>query len=234
MEEFRSALIGAGAEFLDPTCEWEVMRYRLDGKTGIIYRNKKGRITPAGAAVGHHRNFEEGRAPLIYKADVKRSNRFMLYTDASNYHASQAGSWAGILVLPDGSEHEAHGPLRGEVNSSTSAEARAVANCLHHFGKAGLLPAGAVVRVVCDNSPVINYINGSRRSRKGQVREAVEAIRTLRKQLQLRLSGEWIKGHQPLKAEEGDPRIAYNRRCDKLAKEHSQRLHQERTQRAAA
>lgn len=46
LDALRKELTEAGAEFLDLTNEWEVLRYRFGGKVGIVYRNKKGEANP--------------------------------------------------------------------------------------------------------------------------------------------------------------------------------------------
>lgn len=235
-DEFRQALASAGAEFLPLTNEWEVLRYRLEDRVGVVYRNAKGRISLTGAAGQHFANHSSGRGIATSAKDAKRARRNslmdaspQLYTDASAYDATRSGSWAAILVMPDGSEHEAHGQLKGETVSSTQAEAAAIANALHHFLKAKLIAEGSAVRIVCDNANVVRYLSTSSRvRRRNSAGEAITYVRQLQTKAKLRLACEWIKGHQPLHRAASDPRIAYNRRCDKLAKVHSHALHQER------
>lgn len=238
--EFRSALIGAGAEFLDPTNEWEVLRYRLAGKTGIVYRNAKGRATPSGGAGTHYHNLIAGRPLEMAAGEAKRIKRAVgdhrrtltLYTDASSYHTTGAASWAAILVCLDGSEHEAHGPLKGEIGSSTAAEARAVANALHHFTREGLITGD--VRVILDNQAVVDKLrSGSLKTKSPQFREALEHIQRIARGRFIVLA-DWVKGHQPKKAAKSDPRVAFNHRCDALAKAHSRSLHEERREAAWA
>jgi len=235
LEEFRAALSGAGAELLELTNEWEVIRYRLEGKVGIVYRNKKGRITPSGAAGTHHANWKAGRPLTMSKGDKKRERRasaLQLFTDASQYQTTGAAAWAAILVDADGVEHEAHGPLKGEIGSSTAAEARAVANALHHFASAGLLNGD--VRVVCDNQAVVDYIrSGKVKHKREQIHEALQHILKV-KTGRFTLFADWVKGHQSAKAAALDKRAAYNRRCDALAKAHARTLDAERREAAWA
>lgn len=226
---FQDTLIEQGAVILEPTSEWEVLRYKLDGKIGIVYRNKKGHHSFNELAGKQHTNWMDGRDVQTSKKQELQKGWLWLYTDASSYHATQAGAWAGILVLPNGSEHEAHGPLRGEIGSSTMAEACAVANSLHTFGKAGLIPQRSIVRVVCDNQPVIKYVNG-KKARSADVKRACATIFELKKKLGITLHGEWVKGHQPAYRAKSDPRVEYNRRCDSLATRHGRALNQERRQ----
>lgn len=234
LEELHAALTGAGADFLAPTNEWEVLRYRLSGKTGIVYRNAKGKATPSGAAGTHYHNVIAGRpvdmssgeAKTIARAAGPHRRTITLYSDASSYHTTGAASWGAILVDADGTEHEASGPLKGEVSSSTAAEARAVANALHHFMRERLITGD--VRVVCDNQAVVDYLrSGSLKSKSQQVREALEHIRKISRG-RFNVFADWVKGHQPAKAAARDPRVGFNRRCDALAKAHSQSLHTER------
>ena len=243
LDDFREALAAAGATLEPPTNEWEILRYRLGGQFSNVYRNAKGRVRLCGtAAPVHYANFVKGRAidagPEKKRKEVseakkvkraaKLARRFVLYTDASCYDRTKAGAWAAILVTPSGEAHEAHGQLKGDIGSSTSAEARAVCNGLHHFLRLGMLPPRSIVRVVGDNIPVINYLNKAKRSRRGEIREAIDHARQLAKQFALDLSAEWIKGHQPISAEAHDPRVKFNRRCDKLASVHGAALNAER------
>lgn len=235
LAELRAALEEAGATFLAPTNEWEVLRYRLTGKVGVIYRDKKGAATPTGAAGAHLGNLRAGR-PIAGPSfcDQKRIARatdlsrktLTLYTDASCYDKTGASSWAAILVDADGAEHEASGPLKGEVGSSIAAEARAVANALHHFAKAGLITAN--VRVITDCLGVVDKLrSSSTKSRSPQIAEALEHIAKISAGRFI-VFADWVKGHQTLEAAKSDPRIAYNRRCDAPARAHSLALHKER------
>lgn len=225
VKRFRAALEEDGAEFLALTNEWEVLRYRLAGRIGIVYRNKKGRHTFTGAAEEHFRNMEAKRPLTQSKAQEKRERRdgaLQLYTDASQYDKTGAAAWAAILVDAEGNEHEAHGPLKGEIGSSTAAEARAVANAVHHFMGMGLITGN--VRVVCDNKAVVDFIRSSKPNHKRpQISEALQHLRKITSGRVI-LFAEWVKGHQPKKAEARDPRVAFNRRCDALAKAHAKAL----------
>lgn len=235
MESFRSALVKAGAQILDPTNEWEWLRYRLLGKVGIVYLNKKGRISPSGASEAHHKNWRSGRPFNLSKSKerrkIKRARDLAtpkLYTDASLYSDTKSGAWAAVLVGQDGKAHEAHGPLKGEISSSTSAEARAAVNAIHHFAAAGLIADR--VEVICDNQAVVNKLNkGSASSTCKQTSEALAHLLEITRG-RLAISASWIKGHQPIAAIKRDPRIEFNRRCDALAGRHGKRLHKEREQ----
>lgn len=247
LDDFRAALEKSGAVTEPPTNEWEILRYRLAGTFCNAYRNAKGKVTLCGKRTPiHYDNFVNGReidgppqvhvpkkpvsAAKIAKVEAKRSRSFTLYTDASLLIRSQSGAWAAILVTPDGGEHEAHGQLKGEINSSTSAEVRAIANGLHHFIAKGLIPRKAFVRIVTDNVGAVAHINGRKKGRgkSAQVNEAAKHIAEMARSRRIYLSAEWIKGHQLAADAIHDPRIKYNRRCDKLAGQHSAALHAER------
>lgn len=227
LAELRAELEEAKALFLDPTNEWEVIRYRLLGQIGIVYRNAKGRVKLNSVAGGHYHGLLEGK-PIGGSKPVPASfgKPLTLYTDASAYVGTGAGAWGAILVDATGQEHEASGPLKGEITSSTAAEARAVANALHHFMRAGLIQGD--VRIICDNEAVVSKLRtGLAKTKSEQVREALTHIRKLSRG-RFNVFADWIKAHQPLAAATGDPRVAFNRRCDTLAKAHSKALHEAR------
>lgn len=48
---FREFLIARGAQVLEPTNEWEVVRFRAGSATAIVYTNAKGGITADGVAL---------------------------------------------------------------------------------------------------------------------------------------------------------------------------------------
>ena len=75
---------------------------------------------------------------------------------------------AALAGAPPGFEatHFKTGELKGEINSSTSAEARAVANGLHHFIKEGLIPPASCVRITCDNQAVVKKLHFGKVSSK--------------------------------------------------------------------
>ena len=47
---FKAWLEQCGAEMLAPTNEYEVLRFKHNGQTGVIYKNKQGRLTTVGGA----------------------------------------------------------------------------------------------------------------------------------------------------------------------------------------
>lgn len=50
VKEFRTWLSGCGAQVLEPTSEWEIVRFKAGNETCVIYRNKIGRVTFSGVA----------------------------------------------------------------------------------------------------------------------------------------------------------------------------------------
>jgi hypothetical protein len=50
LPEFKAWLTANGAQVLEPTNEWEVLRFKANGITGIFYRNAKEAITSQGGA----------------------------------------------------------------------------------------------------------------------------------------------------------------------------------------
>lgn len=216
-----------GGEVMSLTTEWMVMRYRFGAKGAhVVYRNTKDRLKWVGESNTHYEDMLCDRAPRTEaRATVNGRRQVTLYTDASSYHTSKAGAWGAVLVLPDG-EHEASGPLKGDIRSSTAAEARAVANALHEFLRAGRISRGDVVTIVCDNTAVADRFQAGTNSKRRDIQEALIYARRMAAQFDLALRGRWVKGHQPLSVG-GD--ATYNRRCDKLAGAHSKLIHAERT-----
>ena len=45
LKQYCKFLESAGAEMLKPTSQWEVVRFRANGRTGIVYRNKNEALT---------------------------------------------------------------------------------------------------------------------------------------------------------------------------------------------
>lgn len=50
MDALREWLAAAGAEVLEPTNEWEVLRFRAAGVTSVVYKNRHGVLTTDKAA----------------------------------------------------------------------------------------------------------------------------------------------------------------------------------------
>jgi hypothetical protein len=72
---FREFLVSRGAEVLQPTNEWEIVRFRAGGGTAIVYTNARGHITAIGAAKDALDAFGSGgnwRADFATKRDPKK------------------------------------------------------------------------------------------------------------------------------------------------------------------
>lgn len=50
-QKFEEWLTARGAQVLEPTNEWEVLRFRANGEVSVIYRNKSRQITFAGKSL---------------------------------------------------------------------------------------------------------------------------------------------------------------------------------------
>jgi hypothetical protein len=59
-EQFRNWLAANGAEVLEPTNEWELVRFRTGTGTGVIYSNKAGGTTFSGPADKAWNAFKSG------------------------------------------------------------------------------------------------------------------------------------------------------------------------------
>lgn len=171
--------------------------------------------------------FKRDQLPAFTACRLKPSSprTLILYTDASYRAATNSGAWAAILTGPNVKHTEISGPLKGEIGSSTSAEARAVANGLHHFIREKMIRPGDAVTIILDNRAVVDRLTGvSRRSRSPSTTQAITAIWELANKCNLTIKAEWVRGHAPLTV----PHAAHNRRCDKLCGQHSRKLHRER------
>lgn len=227
---FKAWLEGYGATVFEPGTEWEVLRYRRPRQSaGIItiYRNKRDRLNWSAQAVEDFKAMKRGSVPWKeYPGREYAPGIFDLYTDAGHHSGTKAGSWGAVLFVPNKLDIEHSGALNGDVHSSTSAEARGVANALHYFIKEGHIDAGARVRVLLDNDIVVKRINDHKSSKRSDIQIALVAIRELVKKTGINLSAQWIKGHLPVS--QGGLHARMNRRCDKLAKQHGRKLHEQR------
>lgn len=73
LPQFRRWLTERGAEVLEPTNEWEVVRFRAGGDTCVIYRNKSHNLTYAGKAAEAAHAFFGGKPWRAVAAGVRRS-----------------------------------------------------------------------------------------------------------------------------------------------------------------
>lgn len=62
---FTKWLKAKGAEMRNPTNEWEVLRYALDGTVSIIYKNKRGTLNYTGNSYAHIQEFLGNRRRLV-------------------------------------------------------------------------------------------------------------------------------------------------------------------------
>lgn len=223
-----------GAVIQKPTDEFQLVRYRIGAELFIIYaKPSKRRVTFQDRQWEHWQKYllkQNLTRRELEKIKPDRPPDFFLYCDASLHIRTHAASWAAILVGgPDG-EREAHGPLRGKIKSSNAAEMMAIANGLHEFIRLGKIPPKSLVEVVCDNQPAVNYIHRRKCAPSGksaaQIVEAFEYITTIARRAGIYLDAKWIRGHQDSNSK--NPRVIFNRRCDALAAQHSQSLHEER------
>jgi len=218
VKPFRSFLEQHGAFIMSPTNEWEILRYRGRGwEKGcvVIHQNKKGRLNWQSDAAKHYRAWQRGEDPFFVAEDQpKRRPPLDLATDAS--FAMMNGSWGAVLFAPAWFDIEASGKLKFPCRSSTSAEARAAANALHHFIATGDILPGDQVRLVCDNLNVVRHIMLGKNSKVDDIAEAIHHIRTLSRDRELILSAVWVKGHQPAHT---STHARLNVRCDALARE---------------
>ena len=218
VKQFRSFLEQHGAFMIAPTNEWEILRYRERGREKgaiVLYQNKRGRLNWQSDAAKHYRAWQKGEDPFIVPEEaVKRRPALDLATDAS--FALNSGSWGAVLFAPAWIDVEASGCLKAPVRSSTSAEARAAANALHHFIASGDIIPGDQVRLVCDNINVVRYVSEGHNSKLADISEPILHMRTLAASHELILRATWVKGHQ-------QPHVStharLNVRCDRLAKE---------------
>jgi hypothetical protein len=58
-DKFEAFLTERGAQILQPTNEWEVLRFKTSHGTSIFYRNARDQVTPTGQAMGAWRAFED-------------------------------------------------------------------------------------------------------------------------------------------------------------------------------
>lgn len=226
VEQFTAWLVQHGIHVVEPKGDYELVRYHYGQNTCFIWdRPSKGRISFDNQSWKHFHRFLDGLS--LEKPKKSKRPQFTMHTDASNYHESKVGAWAGILVDPKGTEFEISGAMACDVHSSTTAETMAIANCLHAFLKQKALPHKACVTVVCDNRNAMGYIrrhpNKPKKSRAQGVNDALQTIYELTRKYQITLKARWVKGHQ--RADTKDRDGQYNRRVDRMCGKHAKKLH---------
>lgn len=88
LASFKEWLLARGAQVLEPTSEWEVLRFRCATSTSIIYRDAKDQINMQGRAKEAYRSFKGGKS---WTAGVKAS-RF----------GKKRGMFVATLIKRDG------------------------------------------------------------------------------------------------------------------------------------
>jgi hypothetical protein len=71
-EKFEAFLTERGAQILQPTNEWEVMRFKTSRGTSVVYCNAKGGITPTGESITAWAAFEKNGPWRASPAPKKR------------------------------------------------------------------------------------------------------------------------------------------------------------------
>ena len=187
-----------GVGILKPVGDYELCRYQYDGTTHIVWRKpSKGRVTFTKSSWKHYQQFLEGGklAAPIKVFDGKRQE-LLLYTDAGHSRDTGTGSWAGVLVIGD-VVCDASGAMRGDIDSTSGAEAMAVANSLHSFIKTGIIRPHALVHIYCDNKGVVQKLKrwpGPQGKKcHPQIKEGIDAVYALAERLKLRLQNLFSK-----------------------------------------
>ncbi len=75
LDRFKSWLVARGAELLAPTNPYEIVRYRNEGATAIIYENKKGRRSYTGGSDSVWSAFKEGQDFRFAKRATSQGGR---------------------------------------------------------------------------------------------------------------------------------------------------------------
>lgn len=71
LPQIKHWLAGAGAEVLEPTNPWEVLRFRSGAVTSIVYQDKKGWLTYTGDSVEALKSFANGKAWRASEATMR-------------------------------------------------------------------------------------------------------------------------------------------------------------------
>lgn len=73
INKFKKYVSERGAIILDPTSEWEVLRFRTQNGVSVVYKNKNGRLTYTGESIDAWAAFTSNK--FSWRAvDVKRKN----------------------------------------------------------------------------------------------------------------------------------------------------------------
>ena len=77
LEKFKTWLGKRGVVILDPTNEWELVRFKTDNGTSVIYTNKRGHLTFTGESEAAHTAWKAGRSwkPVDRKRKALRAKK---------------------------------------------------------------------------------------------------------------------------------------------------------------
>jgi len=75
LQRFKDWIVARGAELLAPTNPYEIVRYRNNGATAIIYENKKGRRSFTGGSESAWAAFKEGKDFRFAKRTTSQGGR---------------------------------------------------------------------------------------------------------------------------------------------------------------
>lgn len=73
-EKFEAFLVERGAQILQPTNEWEVLRFKTSRGTSIVYCNARGGVTPTGESTAAWQAFEKNGPWRATPAPKKRQS----------------------------------------------------------------------------------------------------------------------------------------------------------------
>lgn len=68
-------LAAAGAEIIEPTSEWEMVRFRAKGQTAVIYRSSKGHVRYSNEVAREAYQAWMGKKSFVATVKVKRVKR---------------------------------------------------------------------------------------------------------------------------------------------------------------
>jgi 5-methylcytosine-specific restriction endonuclease McrA len=94
LERFKTFLVAAGAELLTTTNKWEVLRFKANGETGIVYKNKFGQFTYVHQAKDAYEAFsnksswdgkkevvKRKKSSILIRSLIKRDGKSCFYCD---------------------------------------------------------------------------------------------------------------------------------------------------------
>jgi hypothetical protein len=80
LEKFKTWLSKRGVVILDPTNEWEVVRFKTENGVSVVYTNKHGSLTFTGESEAAHNAWKSGRSwkPVDRKRKALRAKKAKL------------------------------------------------------------------------------------------------------------------------------------------------------------